>query len=121
VWYILKSTTNYSGYTSYQWGSSGDIPVPADFDGDGRADLTVNRPSNGMWYILKSTTNYSLSTEGRSGYMAYQWGSSGDIPVPADFDGDGRSDIAVWRATGFLHFSLTSRSNFTSWVTSYWP
>jgi hypothetical protein len=119
VWYILKSTRNYlwqqeGGYTAYQWGTVGDISVPGDYDGDGRADLAVFRPSTRVWYIKKSTVNYS-------GYMTYAWGTSGDIPVPADFDGDGRSDIAVWRATGSLRFFLASSSSFTSAVTSYWP
>ena len=46
-----------------------------DYDGDGKADLTVYRPSTGTWFTQHSSTNYGTSA-------AFQWGSSGDIPVP---------------------------------------
>ena len=56
-WFILKSSTNYTTWNVHQWGSSGDVPVPGDYDGDGRTDVTVYRPSDGHWFILKSSTN----------------------------------------------------------------
>ncbi len=37
-----------------------------------------------------SSTNYTA-------YTATQWGFSNDDPVPADFNGDGRIDSAVFR------------------------
>lgn len=58
-----------------------------DFDGDGRTDHGVFRPSEGVWYLQNSQT----------GFSAIQWGASNDKLVPADYDGDGKTDIAVYR------------------------
>ncbi|HEX9962420.1 MAG TPA: FG-GAP-like repeat-containing protein, partial [Pyrinomonadaceae bacterium] len=59
----------------------------ADFDGDGRTDLSVFRPSEGNWYLQRSS----------AGFSAVQFGASADTIVPADYDGDGKTDIAVFR------------------------
>lgn len=64
----------------------------ADFDGDGRSDVSVFRPSDGNWYLSNSTT----------GFAAVRWGVSSDVVVPGDYDGDGKADFAVWRPSNTL-------------------
>ncbi|REJ79164.1 MAG: hypothetical protein DWQ47_06910 [Acidobacteria bacterium] len=64
-------------------------PARADFDGDGRTDISVFRPSEGNWYINGS----------QAGFFGLNWGLDGDLPVPADYDGDGVTDVAVARMT----------------------
>jgi uncharacterized delta-60 repeat protein len=73
-----------------------------DFDGDGRADISLFRPSVGEWYILRSADGESFGTG---------FGLQNDLIAPADFDGDGRTDIAVFRPSDGGWYRLNSSDN----------
>jgi uncharacterized delta-60 repeat protein len=111
----------------------------ADFDGDGKADLSTFRASNGGWYVLNSRTNtFTASFFGTTGDIPIDsdldgdrrndlvvapvnWGAAGDKPVVADYDRDGRSDIAVWRPSNGIYYVLRSSDNqffITQWGAS---
>ena len=72
-WFVQRSEDN--SYFSFPWGQSGDIPVAADYDGDGRADIAVNR-NGSEWWIWQSNTN---------SYILNHFGMANDLPVPSAF------------------------------------
>lgn len=81
-------------------GSPTPTPTPAaaqhvvDFDGNGKTDLVVVRNTGGgasgqvTWYV-------SLNGPGTASGTA--WGIASDFFVPEDFDGDNKTDYAIWR------------------------
>jgi hypothetical protein len=81
-------------------------PTRFDYDGDGKADISIFRPSNGQWWYQQSQDNT---------VRASQFGALNDKPVPADYDGDGKTDFAVFRAsTGEWFILRSSNSTFFS-------
>ncbi|MFN0138531.1 MAG: PKD domain-containing protein [Pyrinomonadaceae bacterium] len=74
----------------------------ADFDGDGRSDISVFRPGNSTWYSLNRFTGNLNATA---------WGLSGDKLTPGDYDGDGKTDLAVFRPSDRVWYILQSSTN----------
>ena len=84
---------------------SPDVPVSADFDGDGQSDPGTYTAPTGEWRLFLSSYGYRSAEP-------MLWGTAEDIPVPADYDGDGRADLAVFRpATGT--WSIVASNNGT--------
>src|SRR4029453_5147708 len=110
----------YRGY-----GDNTGVPVPPDYDGEGHIDLAAKDPNVeptgaiGTWYIdywkngflgWADTWIYTIKKwdELHSGY-----GDSSAIPVPADYDGDGKADLSVKDPY------VTSTSAIGTWYIDY--
>ncbi len=76
-----------------------------DYDGDGKTDFSVFRPSSGAWYLQRST----------AGFQGLQFGADGDKLTPADYDGDGKTDIAIYRPSTGIWYILNSSNGTVSY------
>lgn len=105
-YWIIQSSNNAVRY--FAWGLNGDQTVQRDYDGDGITDVAVFRKgasssAQTTWYIRESSTgNARVEAFGLTGVGT----TSFDTPVPGDYDGDGKFDIAVYR------FNLAPQNNY---------
>ncbi|MET0624538.1 MAG: VCBS repeat-containing protein [Pyrinomonadaceae bacterium] len=112
VWVIRRSSDGV--VFSVPFGGGDDVPVPGDYNSDGKTDIAVWHPDERLWSIIENLN------ENPTGYPVSEiiWGEPGDLVVPADYDGDGKTDPAVWRPGEGIWEILYSSSNESS--TQYW-
>ena len=110
-----------SQQTFYQWGgvtNQYDWPVPGDYDGDGKTDFSIFRPTDGTWWITYSSTGAYTSVQFGASCSPTNGGCdvsspttyTGDLPAPADYDGDGKTDIALYRPSTGDWYVINSSS-----------
>jgi hypothetical protein len=108
-WRIAPSCILANAYSVFWGGDPSDVPVPADFDGDGKADLVVYRRATNIWYIAYST--------GGSGSTEFGWNWTMSHPVPGDYDGDGKADLAYYAEANSSWWIIPSSGVAGVWVT----
>lgn len=105
---LSKQEASRKGMLSnFRVGDAKGLPIPADYNGDGVLDLATFSPGNGFdnnetkgqWQIyLSKGQNLKDSTiiNPTASYLNFQLGTATALPVPADYDADGTTDIAVY-------------------------
>lgn len=77
-----------------QWARSAP-QAELDVDGDGKRDIGFYEPP-----ISFATTGKFTIFKSSGGQLIANFGKLGDMPAFADYDGDGKTDVAVWRNNG---------------------
>ena len=91
ITFFSKGQWKIQGQPGIALGVEGDLPAPADYNGDGKTEPAVFRPAEGKFYF--------------QGGKVITLGREGDIPVCGDYDGDGFAEVAVYRpSTLSWHF-----------------
>ena len=88
VYYLRNTNTAGNADLAFTYGSTGDIPVTGDWNGDGIDTIGMYR--GGMYYLRNSNTAGNAD-------LAFAFGSPGDIPVTGDWNGDGIDTIGMYR------------------------
>lgn len=85
-----------------------DIPIPGDYDGDGKTNFAGAKIDAGslLWRYWDSSSE---------AVREVKWGFIDDVPVPGDYDGDGKTDIAVFRPSNSVWYIRNSLDNSVSY------
>ncbi len=78
------------------FGVSTDRPVVGDWNGDGKDEVGVWRPSTRQFMLDTNGNGRWDGTAGRD-TLTGAFGTSADRPVSGDWNGDGQDDVGVWR------------------------
>jgi len=106
TWFYSTSSGPLKGTViTFAWGRASDSPYTGDFNGDGKADFAIDRPTDlndpnsaaEVWVHYGDGAN---NAAGPSADKIDRWGLFSDLFVPGDFDGDGKTDYAIVRSAG---------------------
>ena len=119
--YVAVSYGNTFAGTGWKWHDNfcfgSEIPQVGDFNGDGRDDLaTFTRGTTGDVYVATSTGWGGFNGTGVKWHEYFCYGN--DVPLVADFSGDGRADLARFTrgTTGDVFVSKSMWQQGTNYV-----
>ena len=79
----------------FKMGTKSSRVITGDYDGDGKTDIGSWSPASGKWEIAFAK-DILASASNEASHKVITLGKSGDIPMPGDYNGDGKTDIAIY-------------------------
>jgi hypothetical protein len=85
-----------SNFLGIAWHSSNYKPIVGDFSGDGKADILLQRQSQGDHYVLHANTQGQIIAINQTlpfNHGGQVWSADSHRIVAGDFNGDGKADV----------------------------
>ena len=105
-WFILQSNGSVAAFV--RWGTDQMQMAIGDYNGDGKSDIGVAALNGGLlnWYVVGLNNNILVN--------GIQFGQTGDVVTAGDYDGNGTTDLSVYRPSNnvFYHRSVNNATQF---------
>jgi hypothetical protein len=107
---LRNSNTSGPADIAAQFGTSTDLPVVGDWNGDGIVTIGFYRSSTGEFFLRDTNSPGSADH-----YLVL--GSAGDTPIAGDWDGDGIDGVGVFRpSNGLIYLKNNLTTGFADFT-----